>query len=94
MSTLRAQSQSVRRRLLYLSCGLSDIGSCVSACRSTDSSGSDRLEAELVKVKAQLDRSNGVIATEVGVVLDAIIAKVIDAAALDKEKKIYNRYSK
>ena len=65
----------------------------MSACRSTDSSGSDRLEGELVKVKAQLDRSNGVIATKVGVVLDAIIAKVIDAAALGKEKKIYKRYS-
>ena len=36
---------------------------------------------------------DGVIATEVGVVLDAIIAKVIRAPALGKEKKIYKRYS-
>ena len=75
---------SVSSTTAPLSCGLSDIGSSVRACRSTDSSGSDRLEAELVKVKAQLDRSNGVIATKVGVVLDAIIAKVIDAPALGK----------
>jgi len=51
------------------------------------------LEAELVKVKAQLDRSNCVITTEAGVVLDTVIAKVIDAAALGREKKIYKRYS-
>ena len=76
-----------------LVCGLSDVGSSASACRSMDSADSERLEAELARVKAMLARSDSVIMTEVRCVLDAVISNVVDRVALEGGKKLYRRFT-